>query len=154
MMGTSGFSTPQEQEVFLRDVPTFEGMLLESGMTIVKLWLDVSKHEQKLRLSERHTDPLKVLKSSPLDDAAQDKWDDYSAARDDMLMRTSTPLSPWICVRADHKQKARLAILSHLAHTLAPPEIASTVSPPDPAILFRFEAAALKDGRLERRASA
>jgi polyphosphate kinase 2 len=145
-----GFSTPEEQETFLRDVPTFEAMLRESGLKIVKIWLDVSKAEQKTRLDERRTDPLKVLKASPLDAAAQAKWADYSAARDLMLQRTSTALCPWICVRADHKHKARLALLSHLAHALAPPQIAADVPPPDPAVLFPFDAAALSDGRLER----
>jgi polyphosphate kinase 2 len=145
-----GFSTQQEQEVFLRDVPTFEAMLLESGLKLLKVWLDVSKGEQKKRLDERRDDPLKVLKSSPLDAAAQEKWDAYTAARDDMLMRTSTPLSPWTCVRSDHKHKARLALLSCIAHTLAPPEIAHAVPPPDSGLLFRFEPAALTDGRLER----
>ena len=145
-----GFSTPIEQEIFLRDVPTFESMLLESGLKLVKLWLDVSKPEQKKRLDERRTDPLKVLKASPMDAAAQEKWDAYTEARDQMLLRTSTPLSPWICVRADHKQKARLAILSCLAHALAPPELVAQVPPADPKILFRFEPQALTDGRLER----
>jgi polyphosphate kinase 2 len=145
-----GFSTPEEQETFLRDVPTFEAMLLESGLKIVKLWLDVSKAEQKRRLDERRTDPLKALKASPLDAAAQEKWAAYSEARDLMLQRTSTALSPWICVRADHKHKARLALLSHLVHVLAPPKIAATAPPPDPEVLFPFESAALKDGRLER----
>jgi len=145
-----GFSTPQEQEIFLREAPSVEAMLVESGLKIVKFWLDVSKSEQARRLEERRSDPLKVLKSSPLDAAAQDKWDGYSEARDLMLQRTSTALSPWICVRSDHKHKARLAILSHLAHTLAPPQLAAGVPPPDPAVLFPFEAAALSDGRLER----
>jgi polyphosphate kinase 2 (PPK2 family) len=145
-----GFSTPQEQEVFLRDVTTFEAMLLESGLRVVKVWLDVSKAEQKRRLDERRDDPLKALKASPMDAVAQKKWDDYTAARDEMFTRTSAPLTPWICVRADHKHKARLALLSSLVHTLAPPEIAAHVPPPDPAILFRFEPTALTDGRLER----
>lgn len=145
-----GFSTPEEQEVFLREAPTVESMLLESGLKIVKFWLDVSKAEQAKRLAERHSDPLKVLKSSPLDDAAQKKWDGYSQARDIMLQRTSTALSPWICVRSDRKRKARLAILSHLAHSLAPPDIAAAAPPPDPELLFRFDIAALSDGRLEK----
>ncbi|CAN7208168.1 polyphosphate kinase 2 [Phenylobacterium sp. LjRoot219] len=145
-----GFSTPEEQEVFLREAPTVESMLLESGLKIVKLWLDVSKDEQAKRLAERHSDPLKVLKSSPLDDAAQKRWKEYTNARDNMLQRTSTALAPWICVRADSKRKARLAILSHIAHTLAPPQIAADAPPPDPDILFRFESAALTDGRLEK----
>jgi polyphosphate kinase 2 len=144
------FSTPQEVESFLRDVPTFETMLLESGLRIIKLWLDVSKAEQAKRLQERHDDPLKVLKSSPLDEAAQFRWDAYTEARDEMLRRTSTPASPWFCVRADHKHAARLAILSHLARELASKKVAKDVPPPDPDILFPFEIAALTDGRLER----
>lgn len=145
-----GFSRPEEQEVFLRDTPTFEAMLLESGLRLVKVWLDVSKTKQAERLEERRTDPLKALKASPLDAAAQDRWDDYSAARDEMLRRTSTPAAPWICVRADHKRTARLALLSHLVHVLAPERIAREVPPPDPDVLFPFEIAALADGRLER----
>ena len=145
-----GFSTAEEQETFLRDTPTFEAMLLESGLKIVKLWLDVSKTEQAERLEERRTDPLKMLKASPMDAAAQEKWDDYTEARNEMLKRTSTPLTPWICVRGDHKKKARLAILSHIVKTLAPAKIAHDVDAPDPDVLFPFELAALNDGRLER----
>jgi polyphosphate kinase 2 len=145
-----GFSTPQEQEAFLRDVPTFEAMLLESGLKFVKFWLDVSKDEQAKRLKERKTDPLKALKSSPLDAAAQEKWDAYTAARDEMLTRTSTAQTPWICVRADHKKQARLAIISHLVNALAPKKIAREIEDPDPKVLFPFEVAALSDGRLER----
>src|SRR5436305_678407 len=62
-----GFATPREQETFLRDVPRFETMLLESDLNLVKLWLDVSRKEQAERLEERRTDPLKVLKASPMD---------------------------------------------------------------------------------------
>jgi len=145
-----GFSSPEDQEIFLRDVPAFEAMLLESGLRLVKIWLDVSKKEQAKRLEERHTDPLKVLKSSPLDDAAQERWDAYTEARDEMLRRTSTPGAPWICVRADHKKEARLAVLSLLAHGLADGELLDGVPPPDPEVLFPFEMAALTDGRLER----
>jgi polyphosphate kinase 2 len=145
-----GFSTPEEQETFLRDAPTFEAMLLESGLRLVKIWLDVSKKEQAKRLEERRTDPLKALKASPMDAAAQQKWDDYTEARDEMLKRTSTPTAPWFCVRADHKKKARLAVLSHIVRTLAPKPIAHEVDPPDPDVLFPFELAALTDGRLER----
>ena len=124
-------------------------MLLESDLKLVKLWLDVSKDEQAKRLEDRRTNPLKVLKSSPLDAAAQDKWEDYSMARDAMLIRTSTPHAPWICVRADHKKTARLNIIRHLVHTLAPKKIGKTLPPPDPEVLFEFDASALSDGRLE-----
>jgi len=145
-----GFCTEEEHEVFLRDTPTFERMLLESGLRLVKIWLDVSKGEQAKRLKERQTDPLKVMKASPLDAQAQDRWDDYTQARDEMLRRTSWEGAPWICVRADHKHKARMAILSHLVNELAPKKISREVPDPDPAVLFPFEIGALTDGRLER----
>lgn len=143
------FCTAKEVEVFLRDVPTFEAMLLESDLRLVKFWLDVSKKEQAKRLRDRRTNPLKVLKSSPLDAAAQDRWEDYSIARDAMLIRTSTPVAPWVCVRADHKKTAHLNIIRHLVHALAPKKIAKTLPPPDPEVLFEFDASALSDGRLE-----
>jgi polyphosphate kinase 2 len=145
-----GFCTPEEHETFLRDTPGFEHMLVGSGLQIVKLWLDISREEQAQRLKARETDPLKALKVSPLDGAAQKKWDDYTDARDQMLRRTHTPEAPWIVVRADHKKAARLNIIRHLLNVLAPKAIAKKVPKPDPDIVFEFEAAALNDGRLAR----
>jgi polyphosphate kinase 2 (PPK2 family) len=145
-----GFCTADQHACFLRDVPAFEKMLVENDIKLVKLWLDVSKKEQAKRLDERKTDPLKVMKSSPLDAAAQDRWDAYTDARDEMLSRTDTPEAPWICVRANHKKAARLAIISHLVHALAPDDIAQALEKPDPEVLFPFEVSALTDGRLHR----
>lgn len=146
----NGFSTAAEQAQFLRDVPDFERMLVESGIRLVKLWLDIDKDEQARRLEKRRTDPLKALKVSALDAVAQDKWGAYSAARDAMLERTHMPLSPWICVRADRKGKAHRAVIRHLLHRLAPDPIASEVPLPKSSVLFPFEMAALEDGRLAR----
>lgn len=95
-----GFSTATEQEAFLRDAPDFERMLVESGIRLVKIWLDISKKEQAERLEARRTDPLKALKVSDMDKVAQAKWAEYSAARDTMLTRTHTPFAPWHVVRA------------------------------------------------------
>ena len=146
----NGFSTTAEQAQFLRDVPEFERMLVESGIKLVKLWLDIDKDEQKRRLDERESDPLKALKVSPLDAVAQDKWGSYSAARDAMLERTHTLFAPWVCVRADHKQRAHRAVIRHLLHTLAPAAIAGEVKQASNKVLFPFEPAALNDGRLAR----
>ncbi|WP_294392222.1 polyphosphate kinase 2 [uncultured Sphingomonas sp.] len=143
-----GFSTPAEQAEFLRDAPDFERMLVESGIKLVKIWLDISKHEQKDRLAARRKDPLKALKVSDMDAVAQAKWDDYSAARNIMLARTHTPLAPWYCVRADHKKAARLAIMRHILQQVAPPEVAHDVELPDPDLLFPFTMDAIHDGRL------
>jgi polyphosphate kinase 2 len=145
-----GFCTPEEHEIFLRDVPGFEAMQVGSGIQIVKLWLDISRHEQAKRLKARTTDPLKTLKISPLDAVAQAKWDDYTKARDEMLMRTHTDVAPWTIVHTDKKQTARVNIMRHLLKVLAPKDVAKSVKKPDPDVLFTFEAAALRDGRLER----
>ena len=144
-----GFATPREQEVFMRDVPRFETMLLESELNLVKLWLDVSKKEQAARLKDRRTDPLKVLKSSPMDAAAQEKWDDYTRARDEMLTRTHTPEAPWTVVHTDSKPKARMNIMRHMLKALAPKPIAKEIPAPDSDVLYEFEPTAVKDGRLE-----
>jgi polyphosphate kinase 2 len=146
----NGFSTAPEQQQFLDDVPGFEAMLVASGITLVKLWMDISKDEQAQRLKARRTDPLKALKVSALDAVAQDKWGEYSDARDTMLLRTHTALAPWTCVRADHKRRARRAVIEHLLHRLAPAKIARKVDAPDPEILFAFDHDAIGDGRLAR----
>lgn len=145
-----GYCTAAEHETFLRDAPRFENMLIESGVRLIKLWLDVSKDEQAKRLKARLDDPLKALKVSPLDKVAQKKWDAYTAARDEMLRRTHTPEAPWVVVHSDKKKVARIAIMRHLLHTLAPNDIAHTVEKPDPEALYVFDVAALTDGRLER----
>jgi polyphosphate kinase 2 len=145
-----GFSTPQQQEQFLLDVPDFERMLQASGVQLIKYWLDVSKQEQHKRLKERTTDPLKQLKTGPMDQQAQIRWDAYTAARDEMLLRTHSATAPWTCVRADHKRKAHINVMRHLLHTLAKPKLSKKIDKPDPKVLFTFEAEALHDGRLER----
>jgi polyphosphate kinase len=145
-----GFSTPEEQETFLRDVPVFESMLIGSGMKIMKVWLDISREEQADRLEARRTDPLKVLKVSPLDAVAQKKWKDYSEARDEMLRRSSCEAAPWFCVVTDKKKQARLNVMRHILHTLAPREIAKSVEAPDPDVLFLFTPSTIQEGRLNK----
>lgn len=145
-----GFTGEDDVACFMREVPHFEAMLVDAGVKLIKLWLDVSKTEQAARIEERRNDPLKILKISPLDAEAQLRWDAYSEARDAMLVATSTDEAPWICVRSDSKKKARIAIMRHLLHELAPPKLRKGVEKPDPKVLYRFEPSALSDGRLER----
>ena len=147
-----GFSSKPEQGQFLRDAPAFEAMLVESGITLLKYWLDIDKDEQKTRLDARRTDPLKALKISDLDAVAQSKWDDYSAARDAMLQATHTVLAPWWCVRADDKKPARRAVIRHILDDAAPDKALKGLALPhlDPEVIFPFDPAALTDGRLAR----
>ncbi len=145
-----GFCTEAEHEAFLEDAPRFEAMLTESGIRIVKLWLDISRGEQVDRLKVREADPLKVLKVSALDYQAQEKWDEYSKARDVMLTRTHTSNAPWVVVHTDHKKQARLNTLHYLLKTLAPKSVARRVDDPDPEVVYEFGPSAITDGRLER----
>lgn len=145
-----GFCTKAEHKLFLRQVTTLETMLIEDGVKLIKIWIDISREVQAKRLDQRRTDPVKALKVSALDAVAQDKWDDYSAARDEMLMRTSTAIAPWTCVRGDHKKKARPAVIRHILDQLAGDGITKNLDPADPDILFPFDQTALKDGRLAR----
>lgn len=143
----NGFSTAAEQEQFLRDVPGFERMLVESGIRLVKLWLDIDKDEQKKRLDKRRSDPLKALKVSDLDAVAQDKWHAYSAARDVMLSRTDSDAAPWMCVRAGRKKRAHRAVIRYLLQTLGPETVREAADAPDAKVLFPYDRA-VTEGRL------
>ena len=144
-----GFSSAEQQEEFLRSVPDFEAMLTGSGVKLVKLWLDISREEQAERLDARRNDPLKRFKVSALDSVAQEKWDAYTAARDEMLTRSHSKAAPWTCVRADSKKRTRLNVIRHLLRVIGAP-VAASIGRPDPDRLFTFEKAALTDGRLHR----
>jgi polyphosphate kinase len=144
-----GFCTPAENEAFLRDVVPLETMLATSGIKVIKLWLDIGRQEQAKRLEERRTDPLALLKTSPLDAVAQEKWDAYSGARNATLTATHTKATPWVCIRGNSKKPARLAIISHILSELACPVLGQQPPKPDPDLLFPFTPKAIKDGRLE-----
>jgi polyphosphate kinase len=144
-----GFCTPDEHKEFLAEVVPFEVMLETSGIKVIKLWLDISKEEQAKRLEERLSDPLALLKVSPLDAVAQEKWDDYTAARNAMLNATHNKATPWICVRGNSKKPARLAIISYILGELDCPNLSDPPPKPDANLLFTFDAKAIKDGRLE-----
>ncbi|HEV2081610.1 MAG TPA: polyphosphate kinase 2 [Brevundimonas sp.] len=105
-----GFCTPEQTDAFLKQAPTFERMLIDDGITLIKLWLDISKAEQAKRLEERVEDPLKRFKISPLDAEAQKRWDAYSAARDRMLEATHAT-APWTVIMTDDKKVARLNVI-------------------------------------------
>ena len=109
-----GFCTEGEYQEFMRDVPVFENMLAQGGITILKYYLDIDKKEQKKRLESRRHDPLKQWKISPIDEKALHHFDDYTKARDNMLRQTDSAAAPWMVVRAEDKKKARLAVIADL----------------------------------------
>jgi polyphosphate kinase 2 (PPK2 family) len=134
-----GFCTNQEYERFLEEVVPFEDMLIRSGIQIVKYYLDISKKEQKKRLRDRRRDPLKQWKTSPIDKVALKKWNAYTRARDVMLARTSTPLSPWVVVRADNKRLAQLNAIRDFLARLACPQTDKHLAVPDRTIVFSYD---------------
>jgi polyphosphate kinase 2 len=129
-----GFCTAEQHEAFLTAAPRFERMLADSGVLIVKLWLDISKDEQAKRLEARIEEPLKRFKVSTLDAEAQDRWAAYSAARDRMLKATDSEAAPWTVVATDDKKTARLNIIRHLLRAIGGP--GAKAARPDPDVIF------------------
>jgi polyphosphate kinase len=109
-----GFCTPEQTERFLEQVPAVEKAMVESGIILIKYWLEVSPDEQTRRLEGRINDPRKVWKLTDMDLKSYTRWDDYTRARDAMLEATDTPWAPWWVARTDDKERGRLNIISHL----------------------------------------
>jgi polyphosphate kinase 2 len=109
-----GFCTQEQRDRFLELCPTVEGYIKESGIILLKFWLEVSNEEQERRFEARIEDPLRQWKLSPMDLPSRTRWYDYSRARDMMLKATDTETAPWYIVRSDDKKRARLNCISHL----------------------------------------
>jgi polyphosphate kinase 2 len=109
-----GFCTEEQTRRFLQLAPDFEKAITESGIILLKYWLEVSQAEQTRRLEARIDDGRKIWKLSPMDLKSYNHWYDYSRARDDMFRATDTPWAPWYVVRSDDKKRARLNVISHL----------------------------------------
>ena len=121
-----GFCTPKQHERFLELCPQMEKFFIEGGVTLIKLWLEVSNDEQKRRFEARIKDPLRQWKLSVMDLPARRRWYDYSRARDLMLESTDTRIAPWHIVKSDDKRAARLNtiahVLSQIPYKKLPPE--------------------------------
>jgi polyphosphate kinase len=109
-----GFCTEEQHRQFLSLVPFMERVMVEGGMILIKYWLEVDKEEQERRFTARVEDPMRQWKLSPMDIESWLRWDDYTRARDEMLLATDTPHSPWYIVRSDDKKQARVNCISHL----------------------------------------
>jgi polyphosphate kinase 2 len=109
-----GFCTPEDTDRFLELVPNVEKAMAESGILLLKYWLEVSPDEQTRRLEGRINDPRKIWKLSELDLKSYSRWYDYSRARDAMFASTDTAWAPWYIARTDDKRRGRLNIISHL----------------------------------------
>jgi polyphosphate kinase 2 len=108
-----GFATKEQVETFLRYTPSVEKAIIDSGVYLIKYWLEVDMDEQAKRFQERETDYRKIWKLSPMDVQAQARWYDYSRARDAMFAATDTPFAPWYVVPSNDQRQARLNCISH-----------------------------------------
>jgi polyphosphate kinase 2 len=109
-----GFCTEEQATKFLAAAPMVEKAMVESGIILLKYWLEVSPDEQTRRLAARADDGRKIWKLSPMDIKSYTRWDDYSRARNDMFAATDTPWAPWFVVKSDDKKRARLNLVAHL----------------------------------------
>ena len=109
-----GFCTPEQTTKFLEGVPLVERALVESGIILLKYWLEVSPEEQEKRLRDRIDDGRKIWKLSPMDIKSYNHWDDYTQARDAMFAASDTSWAPWFVARSEDKKRVRLNVISHL----------------------------------------
>ena len=113
-----GFCTEEQYRGFLHYMPIFEKAITDSGIILIKYWLDVDMEEQERRFRSRIHDPRKTWKLSPMDVESYNRWYDYSRARDDMFAATDTPYARWHIVRTDDKKRGRLNCIAHLLSSI------------------------------------
>lgn len=138
------FCSKEQYATFIQTVNDFESILVKSGISLIKYYLDISKKEQALRLKAREDDPLKQWKISPIDQQAQQKWDAYSKCRNEMLQSTSSKDAPWTIVRANDKKLAHLNLIKDLLSRVTYPGKDKKILKADPEVAFQW------DGNLSR----
>jgi polyphosphate kinase 2 len=125
-----GFCTDGQAKAFLRAVPLVEKAMVDSGIQLIKYWLEVSMEEQTRRLQARIDDGRKIWKLSPMDLESYGRWYDYSRARDEMFAATDLPFAPWYVVRSDDKRRARLNLIRHLLSRVRYRDVTRKGKPP------------------------
>jgi polyphosphate kinase len=142
----NGFCSDEQYQRFMHQVPEFEHMLHEEGITIIKFWFSISKDEQLRRFERRKTNPLKQWKLSPIDQRAQELWDKYTRFKELMFNKTHTSFSPWIIVKANNKRVARLESIRYVLNLLpySGREAAAVRLYPDPNIVSSFHRGIIK----------
>ncbi|MGV1010138.1 MAG: polyphosphate kinase 2 [Dermatophilaceae bacterium] len=111
-----GFCTDEEYRIFLRQAPLVENMLLESGFSLTKLWFSVTQGEQRTRFAIRQIDPVRRWKLSPMDIESLDRWDDYTDAKEAMILATDTDNAPWTSIKSNDKKRARINAMRFFLH--------------------------------------
>ena len=150
-----GFCSPQEYGEFFRQAPGFERSIVESGTHLFKFWFTVSRETQLQRFERRKTDPLRQWKLSEIDVQAQDRWDDFTHQKHEMLRRTHTPHAPWTIIRSNNKHKARLNAIKVILNAAPYQRLDGSLDfVPDPEVVVSgareleiMEAQMLREGR-------
>jgi polyphosphate kinase 2 len=133
-----GFAAKPDYEQFMAQAPLFERMLVDSGISLTKLWFSVTSAEQRTRFIIRQVDPVRQWKLSPIDIESLDKWDDYTEAKEAMFRRTDTEWAPWTTIKSNDKKRARVnAMRAFLSRFDYEGKDAEVVGEPDPAIVQR-----------------
>ena len=145
-----GFCTDEQYKLFMAPVNAFESLLVRSNIQIIKYYLDISKEEQAKRLKDREKDPLKQWKISPIDQKAQKMWNAYSAARDEMLKKTSSLDAPWTVISANDKKLAHLNLISDLLSRVNYPDKDKKILKIDPMIVLSWPANSKKLPKLSK----
>ena len=131
-----GFCTPREYKLFMQQTPILEQMIIDDGILLRKYWFSVSDAEQLRRFESRLSDPLRRWKLSSMDIESINRWEDYSRAKDEMMVHTDTSVSPWFVVESDIKKHARLNMMAHLLDSIPYRD----VPPPDVELPERMTA--------------
>ena len=133
-----GYCTPEQHTEFLEQAPPFERMLVNDGISLTKFWFSVSPAEQRTRFAVRLVDPVRQWKFSPTDMESLDKWDDYTAAKEEMFAATDTDSAPWIVVKSNDKKRARINAMRYvLTQFDYDDKDSDVVDEPDPLIVGR-----------------
>ncbi|RCK67947.1 polyphosphate kinase 2 [Desertihabitans brevis] len=137
-----GFCTPEEYELFMHQAPQFEQMLVDAGISLTKLWFSVTQTEQRTRFAIRQLDPVRQWKLSPMDVESLDRWDDYTAAKEAMFLRTDTDHAQWTTIKSNDKKRARInAMRFFLSQFDYAGKDTDVVRPPDGLIVRRGRSA-------------
>ena len=133
-----GFASQDEYERFMKQAPLFEEMLVDAGITLTKFWFSVTRSEQRTRFIIRQVDPVRRWKLSPIDLESLDKWEDYTAAKEEMFRRTDTEIAPWLTIKSNDKKRARInAMRAFLAKVEYDDKDRDVVGKPDELIVAR-----------------
>lgn len=134
-----GFCKPAQYEMFMKQVLPFEQMLIEDGVILVKFWFSISSDEQRRRIQKRLTSPLEQWKVSPVDLAANQKWDDFSEYKHAMFERTSTDTSPWLIVNGFRREQRRIEAMKYVLSLVDYEDRSPDLTPPTEGSVIKWD---------------